>query len=224
VSRFNIDGDQYAIGAFDRQWNTAFYFPRLSLIENMGVPKDTVMPADIIKPGEYLNLNDNYYRFHDITNNGSYIILIKDSDISKITGTQVGMKAPDFRFTTINSDDVSLQDFHGEYLVISNTTMCYSEEDLFLAYKNFTDKYHDKVNFICLNRTDSLFKEIARDYDLKGNLVVISDNTADEGLDSYRPDFSSRECFLINTEGIIIDKFNLFDWESHMNKIEELNN
>ncbi len=224
VSRFKVNGDQYAIGAYDRQWNTAFYFPRLSLIEHLGIPKDTVMPADIIKPGEYVNLNNNYYRFNDITNDGSYIILIKDIYISKKTGTQVGMKAPDFAFMTINSENISLNDFLGEYIVIANTTMCFSEEDLFLAYKNFSDKYYNHINFICLNRTDSLFKEIAKDYDLKGNLVIISDKTINEGLDKYRPDVSSRECFLINPEGYIIDKFNLFDWESHLEKIKELNN
>ncbi|MEA1885854.1 MAG: hypothetical protein U9N72_01415 [Bacteroidota bacterium] len=37
VSNFNVNGDRYAVGAYDRQWNTAFYFPRLSLIMSAGI-------------------------------------------------------------------------------------------------------------------------------------------------------------------------------------------
>jgi hypothetical protein len=39
---------------------------------------------------------------------------------------------------------------------------------------------------------------------------------------SYRPEFCSRTCFLINPDGRIIDRFEIFDWKSHIASINEI--
>jgi len=223
ISTFYLDNIRYQLSVVDNQSNFCFDDPIIAITEDKGIKKDTLYPGELLRLGEFLNLNGNYYEFDYISNDGRQIRLIKNTDLSDKIGTQVGMIAPSFRFRTIDSFEVKFEDFRNEYIIIANTTFCGSADALFKSYKELSDACSDRINLVCLNNTtDSIFKQTIEDYNLKGFFVALSDETAIEGLNSYRPDFSSRECFLINPEGIIVDKFSLLDWKSHLERIPYL--
>ncbi len=72
----------------------------------------------IVKIGEYLILNDGYYKADKITTNGDKIFLSRDLDAEKNGGTQLGMKAIDFKAQTLDGEKIKLSNYKGKYVLL----------------------------------------------------------------------------------------------------------
>jgi hypothetical protein len=53
---------------------------------------------------------------------------------------------------------------------------------------------------------------------LDGIVINVSGDVNKEAYDIYRNAYSNYDCYLINRSGRIIDKFQIFDWESNLKR------
>ncbi|MBN2814491.1 MAG: hypothetical protein JXQ80_10475 [Bacteroidales bacterium] len=212
---FFIDDKPFTIvvnsngGCFD-------YYATAAVTEEDGKQKDTLLFGDILQPGEYLKLGNQYYRFHSITKDGTHITLIKEEHFAEKTGTQIGMIAPDFSFNSIDNDTVSLGDYKGKYLLIINVTACWSRVSSYKHYKDLTEACAGNLEFLGIDYSLKNLQKPIEDFNLKGKFVIAEDNNLIQY--SYRPDYSSRVCYLINRAGRIESKFEIGDWEEYLGR------
>jgi len=216
-SAFSIDNKAYQIGVVDEQSHYCFDEPILALISQNGIRKDTLLETELLKKGEYLKLKDTYYRFDTISNDGKYITFIKEMDFNSKIGTQVGMISPDFNCHSISGDSISFKNYNGKYLLIINVSSCWSKISSYKCYKDLTEAYKDKLEFIGIDNSPVTLANNIKNLNLKGSFVIAEKNPMLQK--AYRPAYCSRTCFLINPTGRIIDKFEIFDWESNLTRI-----
>ena len=211
-SSFFINDTSYTI-AVAPWFGCAFHeYIKFALIEENGVYIDTLSGINYNKLGDYLKLGNQYYKFESITNDGSYITLRKEDNFSDLTGTQIGMIAPDFTCCTINGDSIFSNDYKGKYLLIINVSACWSKKSSYKCYKDLTEIYNGEFEYIGIDNSPSILRNNIKSLKLSGPFVIAEDNPMIQA--SYRPDYCSRTCFLISPEGRIIDKFEIFDWDS----------
>jgi peroxiredoxin len=217
-STCSIDNQIYQIGVADRQSNFSFDEPILALISQNGIKKDTLLEPELLKKGEYLKLKDTYYRFDTISNDGKSITLIKEKDFNSKIGTQVGMIAPDFNCKSIYGDTISFIDYKGKYLLLVNISACWSPQSSYKCYKDLTESYKDKIEFLGIDISPVILGNNIKDLKLSGKFII-ADGEENKMIKKYRPDYCSRTCFLINPEGRIVDKFEIFDWKPKMKQL-----
>jgi hypothetical protein len=217
---FFIDNQKYQIGVVNGLPFLRFCFdsPILALTAQNEIKKDTLTSADLLKKGEYLKLGDTYYHFDDISNDGKNITLIKENDFNKKIGTQVGMLAPDFNCKSIDGESIRFKDYKGKYLLLVNVSACWSEESSYKCYKDLTESYRNKLEFLGVDNSPVFLRNNINILKLSGKFIIAEgkDNVM---LKAYRPEFCSRTCFLINPEGRIVDKFEIFDWKHKMKQL-----
>lgn len=208
-STLTIDGEKFVLGIADAN-SSSFDFQRpiiYSLIDN-GLPKDTLVESDIVKFKEYIKLGKNYYRFENIHVGSGTIVLVKENNFNNLVGTQKGMLAPVPTFKTIAGHTYSIDNFSDKPILVANFSGCTPKS--FDVYKAIVEKYAGKINIIGL------------EYDIKdeiGGLIVdIKDSINADFYSHYRNAYSSYDCYLINSEKRILDKFQLFDWEKAIEK------
>lgn len=214
-SAFSIDNQRYKIGLIDWQSSFTFDEPILALISQNGIKKDTLLETELLKKGEYMKLNNSYYRFDDISNDGKYITLIKENDFNSKIGTQVGMIAPDFNGHSIDGDSVSFADYKSKYLLLVNVSACWSKISSYKCYKELTEAVSGKIEILGIDNSPNFLKQNIKDLNLSGKFIIAEDKNSSIQK-NYRPGFCSRTCFLINPEGRIIDKFEVFDWKTNL--------
>jgi AhpC/TSA family len=217
---FFIDNHKYQIGVINGLPSLRFCFdsPMLAIITQNDIKKDTLEDSDLLKKGEYLNLADRYYRFNDISNDGKSITLIKENDFNKKIGTQVGMLAPDFNCKSIDGESIRFKDYKGKYLLLINVSACWSEESSYKCYKDLTEFYKNKLEFLGIDNSPIFLRNNINNLKLSGKFII-AEGKDNEMLKAYRPQFCSRTCFLINPEGRIVDKFEIFDWKHIMKEL-----
>lgn len=206
VSTFSIEQDEYQIGIFDGQSNFDYDEPTIALISQNGIVKDSLIKSEIFNKGEYLKLGDNYFFFENITNDGSYVTLIRDNNFFSKVGTQVGMIAPEFCFKSINGDTINSTSFKNKTFLIANISGC-------------TLKSYDEYKSILKASNSELMTigiECGIKEDIGGIMLDVNDKYNSDMYNKYRNAYSSYDCFLINAEGRIIDKFNIFYWKKHL--------
>lgn len=204
-SSFSIDNNTYQIGVVDEQSQYCFDEPILALISQNGIRKDTLLKTEILKKGEYLKLKDTYYRFDTISNDGKYVTLIKEKDFSSKIGTQVGMIAPSFKCKTTEGEFIDSDNIK-EKLLLANISGC-------------TSTSYDKYNQLISAYSDIFYIlgiEFGISTKIKGKLVDVEDEYNKDLYEKYRRAYSCYDCYLINTEGRIIDKFDIFSWEKNL--------
>jgi len=214
-STFSIDNQSYKIGLIDEQSNFTFDQPILALISQNGIKKDTLLEMELLRKGEYLKLKNSYYRFDDISYDGKYLTLIKENDFNSKIGTQVGMIAPDFNFRSMDGDSISSKNYKGKYLLLINVSACWSKVSSYQCYKEVAEMCKGKFEYLCIDNSPNFLKQNIKDLQLSGKFVIAEDNKM---ILPFRPGFCSRTCFLINPEGRLIDKFEIFDWKSALSK------
>lgn len=217
ISTFSIDKDKYQIGIFDDQSNFAYDNPIIALISQNRIKKDSLLNSEMFNIGEYLKLSNQYFRFEDITNDGSLVTLVKEKDVSNKFGTQIGFIAPDFTGVSIDGDSISFRDYKGKYLLLINVTSCWSEIMSYNYYKDLTVKYKGKLEFLGIDNAPIYLQQNIKDLNLSGKFIIADDNNFSI-QENYRQDFCSRTCFSINPEGRIVDKFEIFDWKKSLSK------
>jgi len=221
-STFSIDDNSYSIAIFDDQWSCTYDRINIALIEENGIKKDTLFTQDYLKRGEYLKLGNYYYKFENISNDGSRIKLIKEDNFEGKIGTQIGMFAPDFKCHSTQGDTISLKDYKEKYLLLVNVSSCWSKVSSYACYKDLTKAFNEKLNFLGIDNSPNFLQQNIKELNLKGKFIIAEDNN-NSIQKNYRPYFCSRTCFLISPEGRILDKFEIFDWKSALSKHPGLN-
>jgi hypothetical protein len=210
IADFKIDNHSFQIGFVDRQNSFWVEEPLIAVISENAARKDTILKSDLLKLGEYLKLGHDYYCIQDITNDGSYLTLVKENNFFSKIGTQVGMMAPEFKFKSCAGDTLSNSDFKNEMFIIANISAC--TRSSFNEYKNLLATMKGKLKIIGINYGIS--------ENLGGIMVDIEDEYNLEFYNNYRNAYSSYECLLIDKKGRILDKFDVFDWKKNLSKIE----
>jgi hypothetical protein len=209
-SSYDID-----IKMYDSRFN--FDKPQIALIGGNGVKRDTVLEGEFLQVGEYLKLKECVYKFADLSNDGSYLTLVREDHYQDISGTQIGVIAPAFKCHTTDGDSISLEDYKGRNVLLANISACYSVPGSQEVYKDLAEKYGSKLDMIVIDRAGGYLKQI-ENYNLPGRLVNADTPDNKEFAKNYRPDYCSRTCFLIGPDGRIVDKFEIFDWEKNLPK------
>jgi hypothetical protein len=204
MSRFTIDDEVFVIGVADNNGSTFdFHRPIMYPFVENGIARDTLITGDVIKLNEYIKLGSNYYRFDKLYNGSGTIVLIKERNFNNLVGTQIGMIAPTMNFETITGEKYNLKDLSEKPILIANITGCTPRT--YNLYKNIIYNYSDKITVIGV------------EYDIEENIggliVDISDSLNNDFYNAYRNAYSSFDCYLINKEKRIIDKFAVFDWK-----------
>jgi len=213
IADFAIGRERYKVGVIDSRLFGFFYgiFPEAALISHNNEKKDTLFLKDLIKTGEYLNLNGSSYCFKNVSNNGEYITLIKESDFSNKIGTQVGMIAPEFICKTVGGDTIKSSVLHDRIIVIANSCGCGGDSQSTQAYFDMRDLYKNNIHIL---RLDSKI-----DKNTDGMQIDINDNFNNDFYSKYRNAYCSRICYVIDKENRIIDKFPISKWNSNLPKL-----
>jgi hypothetical protein len=203
---FSIDDEKYQMGLVDYLSFCTFDRPLLALLEEKGVSKDSLTENDLIERGEYLKLKDAYYKFDNISNDGNFITLIKEKHYELQIGTQPGLIAPDFKCITTDGDTIKKNDYKNKLLLIANTSGC--APGSYYMYKQLIDACKDKIIVIGV------------EYEIKekqGGIIIDASNKFNRDFyEKYRQDYSSYNCYLIDSMGRISNKFRIFDWEKNL--------
>jgi len=204
---------QYKIGIADPRSPAVFSYSNtteIALLNDNGKLKDKIVLKDNLKLGEYIRLNNTFYRFENISNNGEYITLIKDKDFDKKTGLQIGMNAPGFKGVTIAGAIVNSADLHNKITIILNSCECGGDKESTEAYYEIREKYGDKINLL---RLDSDIRK-----DLDGLQINVSAKENKELYDSYRGEYCSRTCYIIDKNNKLVDKFESHKWKQYLDE------
>lgn len=206
IASFRIDNSNYKVEITIPDSRFNFNNPRVALFYDNGIVKDTILESQILNIGEVLNLKEGYYRFSGLANDGSYLTLIKEDDFNSEIGTQVGMLAPDFTGKSYNDDTVTLKRLLNKPLLVANISGC--SPSSYDMYQNIIKKCEGKITILGVE--SGLHKDL-------GGILIDVENLYNKGIyNKYRKAYSNYDCFLISTSGRIIDKFNVFNWQSRL--------
>lgn len=209
---FSIDGIQYTIGIVDENSSSFCYFkPAFALIEENGLQRDTLYKNDILAKNEYIKLGNSYYQINDFYPGSGTIILTKEKNFESLTGTQLGAQAPHFTAQTLSGDTIQSTKLNTEYLLIANMSGCTPRS--YDEYGKMIQKLNGKMTIIGM--------EYKVPENLGGLLVEIEKDVNQDFYQKYRNAYSSYDCYLIDKDYRIADKFSLFDWETHLTQYIE---
>lgn len=207
VANIKIDESNYELGIVSDVNNFCYDNPLIALLSDEQIKKDTIIVSDLLSTGEYLGLGQNYYSIHNISNNGKILTLVKEDNFFNKIGTQVGMIAPEFEFVSFSGDTLNSSDFENKKILIVNISGC--TPDSYNDYKDLLNELEGNIEIIGI---ESTLKE-----SLGGTMLDVENEFNKKIFEDYRNSkYSSYECFLINQEGRIIDKFNIFQWKGYL--------
>ena len=208
IGEFSIDNEIYKIGITDRPGASQFKYSEASeiaLLSNKGDEKDSISIRDLFKIGEFLNLDNSYYTFSSISNNGEYISIVKEKGFENETGTQVGMISPSFNVVTTAADTISSSNLQTKITVIANSCGCGGDKESTQA-SNDIKKAFDNINVL---HVDSKIETESND------LHIDMENSFNKDFyNNYRQEYCSRICYVIGKNKRIIDKFYITDWKT----------
>ena len=207
IADLNLDGKNYSLQAVD-SWTLGFSYLSSTQLVVRSTPeltKDSISERDILKKGDLLNFNGNYYRFETIANNGKFINLIKDEAIHTKTGIQIGMQAPDFSVVSTQGERLNKDQFKDKVTIIANSCGCGGDKESKQAVADIKNKFGDKLHVL---QMDSKIKEKLNTYQIDSEVKENKDF-----YDAYRKQYCSRLVYVIGTDGTIVDKFSIFDWK-----------
>lgn len=212
IADFTLNKEKYKVGIIDSRLFGFFYgvYPEAAILSHNREIKDTLVQKDILKIGEFLNLDGNYYSFTNITNNGEFITLIKEINFDKIIGTQVGMIAPEFTCKTVSGDTIVSSRLHDKIIIIANSCGCGGDSISTGAYFDMRKAYG---NYIHILRLDSKINNGS-----DGLQIDMVEKFNGDIYNKYRNEYCSRMCFVIGKNNRIIDKFPTEDWKSNLLK------
>lgn len=209
TGEFYIDSEKFKIGIVESINPFSFTYshdPELALLPELGVKKDSMSEGDILKIGEFLHLNNEYYRFQKITNNGEFVTLVKDKSFKTRVGTQIGMLAPSFNAITVSGDTIISSNLQKKPTIIVNSCGCGGDIESTEAYYKIKNTYHKKFNI--LHMDSGINKEVNE------GIHIDSENKFNiDFYKNYRKTYCSRTCYIIGLDNRIKDKFNVFAWE-----------
>lgn len=212
IATFTIDNEKYKVGIIDSRSGCFSYgeYPEIALLSHNAQNNDTLFQKDILKIGEFLNLNGSYFSFENITNNGEYITLVRERNFDREIGVQVGMIAPEFVCKTVKGDTISSSVLHDRIIVIANSCGCGGDSLSTKAYYDMKREYETKIHILHL--------DTKIDKDLDGLHIDTDEDFNRDMYNKYRNAYCSRTCYLIDKNNRIIDKFPVSNWKSDLPK------
>ena len=219
IADFFIDNQQFNLEIFNhRSGSIAIDNPLMIIPTEFDTITELIANSETIKVREFIKLNDEYYQFAHITNDGSFVTLIKERDFENRIGLQPGMIAPEFKAKTIAGNTISLNDFKGDYVLLINHTSCWSEKTTYQSHKEISEVFKDKVRYIGIDNShrETLLRQI-QNLSLPGDFLI-AENENPEIEEHFRPDFSSRTCFLICPAGRVIERFEISYWNENLSR------
>ncbi len=200
-----IDSESFDIRIVDFQPGSFEYFdPKLILLGQSGIEKDTILMRDLLKVDDYVKLGKHYYQFDGFYAGSHTLVLVKTPDFENKVGVQVGIQAPQFSFKNLNGDTIESSKFQGGYLLIANVSGC--SPSSYTEYSNLLESTKD-------------LGIIGLEYENSSGPQSLIDVAEDENQDLYklfRNAYSSYDCYIIDKEGLIADKFSLFEWREYL--------
>jgi hypothetical protein len=202
-----VIGDQpYRLGIADSGADFSYYRPILAVLAENGVTRDSLLYRDNIGIGQYLKLGHDYYKFTDFFNGSGTIVLVRDDNYTKRVGAQVGLLVPNFQFKTVIGDTLTSTKFKNKFILIANVTSCGPES--FTQYEEILKSGGKELTIIGLN--------YGIKKGLNGMMVDVTDYFNEGIYKNFRNSLSSYDCYLINKEGRVIDKFWIQDWKTRL--------
>jgi hypothetical protein len=210
-SNFKIDNISYSVNVADDNSSTfCFLKPMIYQVSDNGIDRDTLILRDIVTQGEFIKLGKFYYKFQKLYNGNGIIVLTKEKNFDKLTGTQVGMIAPEFICQTVSGDTINSSNLHDKSIVILNSCGCGGDKFSTQAYYDIRKQYSNDIHIF---RLDS-----GIDKNLDGLQIDTEDKFNSDIYKKYRNAYCSRTCYLINKEGRIEDKFDVRDWKTSLSE------
>jgi hypothetical protein len=204
TASFSIGNSKYVVEVSIPENRFNFNNPKIALVNDNGIVKDTIPESEIISIGEVVKLKEGYYRFLDLTNDGSYLTLIKEDDFDSMVGIQAGMNAPDFTVISINNDTINLKALLDKPVLIANISGCTPRS--YDIYTDIIEKCAGRINIIGI---ESGISKV-----IEGVLIDVEMPVNKDIYNKYRKAYSDYKCYLIGLDGKIIDKFDIFNWQS----------
>lgn len=207
---FTLGDKDYEIGVSESRNPLSFsygFYPDVALLNDAGVKKDTLLIKDLLTIGEYVNLNEQYYKIESISKLGDSIILVKEKAFNTIKGTQVGMIAPDFKAVSVLGDTIRKSDIINKKTIIANSCGCGGDSISTDAYFDMVNTFGNDVNIF---HVDSNFKKLDRGTHIDSEAPINRDF-----YEIFRKEYCSRLCYVIGIDGRIIDKFVITDWKNN---------
>jgi hypothetical protein len=213
ISDFSIDNEQFTVGIIDGRTGDFIYgvYPEIALLSHNTVSKDTLLKRDILKLGELINLNGNYYRFTNVSHNGEYVTLVKEENFTKEVGTQVGMIAPDFTCISVAGDTINSSTLHDRIMIIANSCGCGGDRLSTKAFYDIKKEYSDNIHIL---RLDSKIDKKA-----KGLQIDMEEKFNSDIYYKFRSAYCTRICYVVDVNNRIIDRFPVSDWRFYLPKL-----
>ncbi|WP_116105107.1 hypothetical protein [Lewinella sp. IMCC34191] len=204
-----VGKDTYQLGAIDWMMAKTFTYgnrAELAIIGTNDKQLDTLPRHDIITTGEFLTLAGEHYRFDSITNDGSYITLVRDPTFAGLVGTQVGMLAPSFVFVTTDGDSLRSAEMQDRPIVVANSCGCGGDTLSGEAFTAIQKTYEEDIYAL---RLDAGFKRPSPGWN-----VDTRDPYNEDLYGKYRKAYCSRIAYLVGKDQRIVEKFDVMDWDT----------
>ncbi|WP_430411942.1 hypothetical protein [Kordia sp.] len=209
---FTIDNNSFEISiAAPRNMSFSYNIdPQLVLKNDRGNIKDTITHRDKIMLGEFVKLDETYYKFQSITDDGTTVTLVKENNFTSKKGTQAGMIAPEFEVVTTKKDTIRSADLPNTTTLLVNSCGCSGLEDSVTVFEEIAETYKDLNVF----RIDSNIKQTSDVWQID------MENEANKTFYKiYRKEYCSVICYVIGKNNRILDKFESMDWQSTLPEI-----
>lgn len=207
LGKIVLDGHEHEI-AMSADGEFTYDDPFLYHWSTDGVRKDSLVKNDLIHLREFLRIGAYDYQIDSTNNNGGIVRLVRRYDFMEMTGLQVGMKAPIAAFTTVDSLNKSTDQLLDKRLIVANVSGCTRRS--YDLYRKMVEEYRDHANIIGLE--SDISKPISQ------YTVDVEYEKNEDIFKKYRNAYSSYECYLIDENNRILEKFKVFEWKKHLPK------
>ena len=213
TAEFYLNDQFYQLGTADFQTSYTYWDPTFILLREGSVVKDSVYLKDILYPNEFVRLNNKYYRIHKVSKYGDYVTLIKEQDFSSQTGTQLGIKAPDFTAISTTGDTIISTSMNDKPMLIANSCGCGGDIRSLDAYDEMNKQYGNRAYMINIDTGE-------RGLDTEEGIYIDREDENNINLvNHFRRRYCSRVCYVIDVNYTVIDKFEITDWKDVLPKI-----
>ena len=215
TAEVNVRGVAYHLG-LTSPGSSDFTYDRhleLAVLEEDGVPRDTLTRPDYVSMNEYIVLNEVPYRVDSISHSGDRLRLVRDPAYASTYGNQAGMLAPDFSGVTLTGDTLLREDLADRPILIANSCACGDDPRSAEAIADVRAAYGD---YLFVLRLDSGKRDLTQ-----GPYFDMEDPANRELYDAYREEYCSRVAYLIGRDGRIAERFDIMDWRRTLPGLRE---
>lgn len=215
LGEFNIENESFSIATTEPMTGSSFAYlmisPKISIFSKLGIKKDSIGERDVLNLGEVLDFNGKYYRFESVSNDGGYVTLVKDQPLAEQTGTQVGMKAPDFSVISTKGEELTRQKLQDKITVVANSCRCGGDIESMQAVAEIKETFGDDIHVL---QIDNAIRESLNTYQID---TEVKENKLFNSV--YRKDYCSRTVYVIGKDQRLVDKFKISKWKQHLPEI-----